>query len=274
MLVYPYKHCHVITSVLDRVLVYSPLLPTPWGHSAAYQFAFWSITHTPTPARRHVNTVCCKQRSDAQTNIGDGLFLVQLRVACHKLRRRHSAFFNHGCVTLTTVSRRLFELQEQRSSPSEKPPSWHVTLERQLLACRWRGTSERLVAARHRVPILLYPDSPTIKTWHFPLETIWIIYYSRTVLLLFSLPALLHVHRFLFFLFFFLVFSPPKLFFDSSLLLLKMGMYCTPSKDRQNGEDKRNSLRGRGKKIWKEKWTSLSHSESTEWESKGKNHCS
>lgn len=141
-----------------------------------------------------MNTVRCKQHSEAQINITNGLFLVQSRVACHKSRRRQGAFFNHGCVTLTTVSCRLFELQEQRSSPSEKPPSWHVTLERRLLACRWGGTSQQPVAAWHRVTTLLYPDSPTIKTWHFPLETIWIIYHSLTVLLLFSLPAPLVPH--------------------------------------------------------------------------------
>lgn len=41
----------------------------------------------------------------------------------------------------------------------------------------------------------------------------------------------------------------PELFFDSSLLLLEMGMYCTPSNDRQNGEEKRDALAWRGKKI-------------------------
>lgn len=179
MLVYPYKQIHVITSALDKVFKYSPLLPTPRGHYLLFTtLRFDPLLTPPQPARRHVNTVCCERRGKAQTNIGDGLFLVQSRVACHRWRRRHGAFFNHGGVTLTTVSCRLFELQEQRSSPSEKPPSWHVTLERRLLACGWRGTSQQLW---HRRPALLYPDSPTIKSWHFPLETIWIIYDSLPV---------------------------------------------------------------------------------------------
>lgn len=137
MVVYPYKRSHVITSALDKVLKYSPLLPTPRGHDLLFtSLRFFDPWLTP-PHERAATCVqfAAKQRSEAQTDISDGLFPVQSRVASSKLRRRHGASFNHGCVTPTGVSRRSLELREQRSSPSEKPPSWRVTLERWLLAC-------------------------------------------------------------------------------------------------------------------------------------------
>lgn len=63
----------------------------------------------------------------------------------------------------------------------------------------------------------------------------------------FAGAACASVSFFLFLVFFFSFF--PELFFDSSLLLLEMGMYCTPSNDRQNGEEKWDALAWRGKKI-------------------------
>lgn len=51
MLVYPYKHSHVITSALDKVLKYSPLLPTPRGHYLLFTNVRFDSLLTPPHQR-------------------------------------------------------------------------------------------------------------------------------------------------------------------------------------------------------------------------------
>lgn len=156
MLAYPYKHSHVITSVLDEVLKYSPLLPKPRGH----YLLFTSLRFDPLLTPPHQRTATWIQFAENNTASRK-----QTSATAPSWLSRELPVTSWGAGTvhslITGVSRwqqspvACLSCRNKEARHPKKPPSWHVTLERRLLACRCRGTSQQLVAAWHRVPTLL-----------------------------------------------------------------------------------------------------------------------
>lgn len=159
MLVYPYKHSHVITSALDKVLKYSPLLPTPRGHYLLFTSVRFDSLLTPPHQRAATwiqfaaNNIAKRKQTSATAS---SCFSRELPVTSGGAGAARPLIAGVSRWQESPVA--CWSCRNKEARRPKNPPSWLVTfasLERWLLPCQWRGTSQQLVAAWHRVPTLL-----------------------------------------------------------------------------------------------------------------------